>query len=88
MFCANATGDSLPPYVIYKAEHLWNTWTKGGPIGTRYNRTRCGWIDLPTFEEWFTSHMLPELNKKEGKKVIIRDNLYSHLSNNSPTMPG
>lgn len=82
MFCANAAGESLPPYIIYKAEHLWNTWTEGGPVGARYNRTRHGWIDLPTFEEWFTSHLLPELKKREGKKVVIGDNLTSHLSIN------
>lgn len=69
MFCANAAGEPLPPYVIYKAEHLWNTWTEGGPVGTRYNRTRHGWIDLPTFEEWFSSHLLPELKKRMGKKL-------------------
>lgn len=53
MFCGNADGSKfLPPYVVYKAEHLWNSWKNGGPPGTRYNRTKSGWFDLNTFEDW------------------------------------
>lgn len=40
MFCGNANGDSMPPYVIYKGEHLWTKWTENGPEGARYNRTK------------------------------------------------
>lgn len=82
MFCGNARGNSLPPYVIYKGEHLWTTWTENGPEGTRYNRTKQGWIDGSTFEEWFSTHLLPILKKQEGKKVVIGDNLSSHVSLN------
>lgn len=59
MFCGNAAGASIPPYIIYKAEHLWTTWTENGPLGARYNRSKNGWIDLGIFEDWFTSHLLP-----------------------------
>lgn len=82
MFCANAAGQAVPPYIIYKAEHLWSTWTENGPPGSRYNRTKHGWMDLATFEEWFSSHMLPILKKQEGTKIMIGDNLTSHLSLN------
>lgn len=82
MFCGNADGDSVPPYIIYKAEHLWTTWSEGGPEGARYNRTKQGWIDGATFEDWFSAHLLPILKKQEGKKVIMGDNLSSHVSLN------
>ena len=82
MFCGNASGTALPPYIIYKAEHLWDTWTENGPLGARYNRSKHGWIDLAIFEEWFISHLLPVLKRQEGKKVIIGDNLTSHISVN------
>lgn len=82
MFCGNANGDSVPPYIIYKAEHLWTTWTEGGPEGARYNRTKQGWIDGATFDDWFSAHLLPILKKQEGKKVVIGDNLSSHVSLN------
>ncbi|KAG5872229.1 hypothetical protein JTB14_002991 [Gonioctena quinquepunctata] len=55
MFCGNADGDSVAPYIIYKAEHLWTTWLEGGPEGAHYNRTKQGWIDGATFEDWLIS---------------------------------
>ncbi|KAJ4432852.1 hypothetical protein ANN_21491 [Periplaneta americana] len=42
MICGNAAGDVLPPYVNYKSEHLWTTWTEGRPAHTRYNRSHSG----------------------------------------------
>jgi hypothetical protein len=82
MFCGNADGEVLPPYVVYKAEALWTTWTEGGPKGARYNRTKSGWFDAVTFEDWFMSLFLPCLRKQEGQKVVISDNLSSHINLN------
>ena len=31
MFCGSASGEILPPYVVYKAEALWSTWTENAP---------------------------------------------------------
>ena len=45
MFCGNAAGESLAPYVVYKAEYLWSTWTEGDPQYTRYDRIKSGWFD-------------------------------------------
>lgn len=75
MFCGNAAGSSIPPYIIYRAEQLWTTWTENGPPGSRYNRSKHGWIDLAAFEEWFIAHLLPVLKNQEGRKVLIGDNL-------------
>lgn len=36
MFCGSATGQMLPPYVVYKAINLYDTWMVGGPANTRY----------------------------------------------------
>ncbi|KAF2896910.1 hypothetical protein ILUMI_09265 [Ignelater luminosus] len=35
MFTAVGDGSILPPYVVYKAEHLYSTWTTGGPKASR-----------------------------------------------------
>jgi len=35
MFCGNAEGKVLAPYVVYKAESMWTTWTENGPPGAR-----------------------------------------------------
>lgn len=80
MMCGNAAGDMLPPYVVYKAKNLWQPWTENGPKGCRYNATPSGWFDSSTFTDWFEKSLLRHLKKSPGKKVVIGDNLSSHLS--------
>ena len=80
MFSGTASGELLPVYVVYKAINMWNTWTLGGPKGARFNRSKSGWFDSPCFNDWFRSIVLPWARKKEGRKVIIGDNLSSHFS--------
>lgn len=53
MMAGSADGVILPPYVVYRAEHLYPTWTENGPIGTRYNRSKSRWFDEKIFENWF-----------------------------------
>ena len=68
MYAANAVGAIMPPYVVYKAEHLWDTWTVGGPKGTRYNRSKSGWFDMTHFQDWFFTFLLPSCKKFSGPK--------------------
>ena len=53
---------------------------KHGSYYIRYSRSKSGWFDATTFEEWFFSLALPELKKKNGTRVLMGDNLSSHLS--------
>ncbi|GFS06952.1 tigger transposable element-derived protein 2 [Elysia marginata] len=48
--------------------------------GTRFGRSKSGWMDTVNFEEWFLSIVVPWARRKEGKKVVIGDNLSSHFS--------
>ncbi|KAI0209227.1 hypothetical protein LSAT2_006116, partial [Lamellibrachia satsuma] len=80
MYAGTAAGHLLPPYVVYKAEHLWDTWTVGGPAGTRFNRSRSGWFDLVCFEDWFLTVVVPYVRHIGGVKVLIGDNLSSHFT--------
>lgn len=81
MMCGNAIGEILPPYVVYKAKDLWENWTLHGPKGCRYNATISGWFDAHIiFTDWFNKTLLRHPKKKPGKKVIIGDNLSSHLT--------
>lgn len=58
------------------------TYTLLGPKGTVYNRSKSGWFTLEIFEDWFRRIALPYFSKydKEVKKVMIGDNLASHIS--------
>ncbi|CAB3241805.1 unnamed protein product [Arctia plantaginis] len=76
VFCGNAAGEMIPPYFIYKAKNIWSDWLIGAPPGSRMSVTKSGWIDLESFEDWFSTHFLPISLKKEGKKILC-DNLSS-----------
>ena len=80
MFAAAANGTILPPYVVYKAMHLYQSWKGGGSKNARYNRTKSGWFDSFCFEDWVLTVALPYLKNKTGRKILIGDNLFSHLS--------
>jgi hypothetical protein len=82
MFAVSAAGSLLPPYVCYKATNLYDTWLENGPPGARYNRTPSGWFTQEVFEDWFLSIAVPYFRRSpvQGKKVIIGDNLSSHIS--------
>lgn len=80
MFAGAADGTFLPPYVVFKAKYIYPDWVEGGPVGARFNRTSSGWFDSDVYEDWFFKLALPYLRRKEGRKVIIGDNLGSHLS--------
>ena len=37
MFCASATGQLLPPFIVYKAKRLFQEWCVGGPADTGFS---------------------------------------------------
>ncbi|XP_062556481.1 uncharacterized protein LOC134221293 [Armigeres subalbatus] len=80
MFCGNATGNMIPPYVVFKSECLWDSWTQNGPKGTRFNRTSSGWFDEHVFEDWFNMLFLPAIRHLERPVALIGDNLSSHIN--------
>ncbi|KAB0790829.1 hypothetical protein PPYR_15131 [Photinus pyralis] len=72
MFSVSASGVTLPPYIVYKADHIWQTWTERGPDGARCNRTKSGWFDQNIFEDWFFTIALPYFKRlPPGPKILI-----------------
>ncbi len=80
MMCGSASGVLLPPYTVYKAKHTYESWTVGGPKGAIYNSTKSGWFDMFVFNDWFHKTFLPHVRKLPGKKLLLGDNLASHIS--------
>jgi hypothetical protein len=80
MFCGSAYGELLPPYVVYKSQKLWDTWTENGPNRCHYSNSPSGWFDHQLFSDWLEKVVIPRLKKMDGKKMLIGDNLASHLS--------
>lgn len=80
MFAIAADGTRLPPYTVYKAKHLYEGWKEGGLPGAIYNRSPKGWFDSELFDDWFRTVALPFFRKLDGTKLIIGDNLQSHIT--------
>ena len=49
-------------------------------MGAGYNRNNSSWFDLAMFEAWFEEILLPFMRKLDGPKIILGDNLSSHIS--------
>ena len=80
MISGNTACEILPPFVVYKATNLWLTWCVEGPKGARYFSTKSGWFAGIAFEEWFFSIVITFFKKKLGVKVLLNNNLSSHIS--------
>lgn len=82
MFARTASGGLLPCDVVYKAEHFYNTWTENRPRGTRYNRSKSDWFD--GVMNCFRNVALKYFQRfdKKKPKMLIGDNLASHVSIN------
>ncbi|KAG5881207.1 hypothetical protein JTB14_026648 [Gonioctena quinquepunctata] len=80
MFAIAGDDTMLPPYIVYKEKHSYVGWTEGGIKVARYNRTLSGWFDATIFEDWFYSIILPHFEKLDGHKVLVENNLSSHVT--------
>ena len=85
MFCGNASGQFLPPMVVYKAQNLYTEWTLGGPTNAVYDVSKSGWFDSRTFEMWFLKVFLANVNVSSRTTstnpiFLIGDDLPSHFS--------
>lgn len=47
--CCSATGQALPPFIIFQAKQLNYQWTRGEIPGTRYGVSDRGWTDRDLF---------------------------------------
>ena len=58
----SASGEKLPPFVLYKGKNLYQRWMVGGPSATLYGVSESGCMDGPNFLSWFTKLFLPAVN--------------------------
>ena len=56
--CVSASGQAIPPYVIFDTKQLNLAWTKGEVPGTRYGLSNKGWIDNVLFKDWLENHFI------------------------------
>ena len=67
--CANATGQAMPPFIIFDAKQLNILWTKGEVPGTRYGLSKNGWTDQELFKGWLKDHFL--IHAVSGRPLLL-----------------
>jgi hypothetical protein len=66
--------------VLYKGNNVYESWCSGGPDKAVYSSSPSGWFDMCIFEDWFKKLFLPHVRRQPGRKVLLGDNLASHIS--------
>lgn len=61
-------------FFIFKGKHCWSDWLVDAP-----KSSKSSWI-AAIFEEWLEKHYVPIVDEKEGKKILICDNLSVQVS--------
>ena len=56
--CGSATGNVLPPFIIYAAKKLNHLWMRDEVSGSRYGVSDKGWVDQRLFYSWLKDHFL------------------------------
>ena len=56
--CVSATGQAIPPMVIFQGKNFNHSLSKGEIPGTLYGTSDSGWMDHELFAKWFQSHFL------------------------------
>ena len=81
MFAVTADGECLPPYVCTKTKFKEDELDGFGPPFCYWDTSKSGWFNMCVFDNWFEAVVAPWALSHQGKhKVVIGDNLSSHLS--------
>ena len=56
--CVSASGQCIPPFVIFDAKRMNMEWRKDEVVGTAYGLSAKGWVDSELFRGWLSEHFL------------------------------
>ena len=77
--CASATGQVIPPMVVFTGKHFNHMLSRGEVPGTLYGMSPNGWMDQELFSSWFFSHFLKHA-VSERPLMLILDGHCSHFT--------
>lgn len=83
LFCISANGTYLPPFVVYKAKHIYESWKTGGVEGAKYDCSESGWMMDYNFESWFINVFVNHVKDLEKPVLLTFDGHNSHLTYNT-----
>ena len=75
--CVNATGDCIPPFVIFNRK-MKTKLAVGEVPNTYYGYSKNGWMDMELFHDWFVNHFLCYA-PSERPLLLLLDGCSSHF---------
>jgi len=79
--CGNATGQSIPPFIIFAAKQLSPLWMNDEVNGSRFAVSENGWVDQELFCFWLKEHFLPNAVSRRPLLLLLD----GHSSHFEPT---
>ncbi len=76
--CGSATGQVIPPFIIFAAKQISPLWTQDEVNGSRFAVSDNGWVDQELFNYWLTDHFLPNAPSRRPLLLIL-DGHSSHF---------
>ncbi len=76
--CGNATGQLIPPFIIFSGKQLNPLWTKNEVNGSRFAVSDNGWVDQELFSFWLTDQFIPHATSRRPLLLIL-DGHSSHF---------
>ena len=77
--CASATGQVIPPMVIFTGKYFNSLLSDGEVPGTLYGMSPNGWMDQELFSDWFLEHFLTHA-VPERPLLLMLDGHSSHYT--------
>lgn len=80
--CCSASGQILPPMIIFKTSFPSGHYSQNGPDECLYARSPNGWMDSELFSDWFRKLFLPKTShlRISLPVLLILDGHNSHLT--------
>lgn len=86
--CISASGDALPPLIVFKGQAVQPRWISDQEYpGTMYAATKAGWMEESTFFMWLTEMFIQHVEAKRTKlgleeqsAILFFDGHSSHIS--------
>lgn len=78
--CVSATGQYIPPMIIYPRQRMQASLERGGPNGSIYKCSKSGWMNEELFLQWMHHFKDHTGSTPENPVLVILDNHSSHIS--------
>ena len=80
--CVSATGQSIPPLVIWKRKTISVDMTNGEIPGTQYGFSENGWMQSNLFNSWFIKHFIRYAPASRPLLLLLDGAIIALLSGN------